>query len=287
MVPRQLQRSAFTLIELLVVIAIIAILIGLLVPAVQKVREAATRTECINNMKQIGLGTHSLNDAYKGKIPPVLGNFPDPANTAMAGTAFYFLLPYIEQDAVYRGSVVNGTASSSNPLAGSNPQIRPFGVVIKTFLCPADPSAPAGNTRVLGGSTLNTVATSNYAANPLVFKSGSGIPRTFTAGTSNTIMYLEHYQVCDGNWFYWGVTLPPKPPGFGIPQLGLPFQIQPPISGGTTPCDWNRASTPHNAMNAALGDGSVRTLAATLSLSTFQHACDPMNPQPLASDWNE
>jgi prepilin-type N-terminal cleavage/methylation domain-containing protein len=286
MIPHQ-PRSGFTLIELLVVIAIIATLIALLVPAVHKVREAAARTECVNNMKQIGLATHSLNDAYKGKLPPVIGNFPDPTNNAMAGTAFYFLLPFIEQDAIYRNSMVNGTASTNNPLAGSNPLIRPFGVVINGFLCPADPSAPPGNTRVVGGDTLHTVATSNYAANPLVFKSGNGIPRTFASGTSNTIMYLEHYQVCDGNWFYWGVTDPPKPPGFGIPQLGLPFQIQPPINGGNPACDWNRASTPHNVMNATLGDGSVRTLAATVSLTTFQRACDPMNTQPLASDWNE
>src|SRR5712691_6740915 len=92
---RTTQRRGFTLIELLVVIAIIAILIGLLVPAVQKVREAANRIKCANNLKQLGLAAHLYHDV-NGHLPPAIGYYP-PASGAF-GNYFFHLLPYVEQD---------------------------------------------------------------------------------------------------------------------------------------------------------------------------------------------
>src|SRR5262245_21114790 len=103
-VPR--RRPAFTLIELLVVIAIIAVLIGLLLPAIQKVREAANRSVCLNNMKQIGLGLHNYHDSY-GFFPPggIAGDKAVPQLGVPVGPRHgwaVFMLPYIEQDSLFK-----------------------------------------------------------------------------------------------------------------------------------------------------------------------------------------
>src|SRR5262245_46239222 len=109
------RRAAFTLIELLVVIAIIAVLVGLLLPAVQKVREAASRLKCANNLKQIGLALHNYYDA-NGSFPPAFVGNPGtaPANSpAPPGWGWgTWILPYVEQDALYR---------QINPTAGAIP----------------------------------------------------------------------------------------------------------------------------------------------------------------------
>src|SRR5262249_11363203 len=95
------RRSAFTLIELLVVIAIIAVLIGLLLPASQTIREADGRIQCGNKMRQIGLASHSLNDQV-GRLPPLLSWYSIPAPNAAYGGVHFHLLPYIEQETIYK-----------------------------------------------------------------------------------------------------------------------------------------------------------------------------------------
>src|SRR5690348_16406596 len=145
------SRRAFTLIELLVVIAIIAILIGLLLPAVQKVRDAAARARCSNNLKQLGLAMHSYHDA-NGKFP---------ANQQQVGTnvweslsASYWVLPYIEQAPLFNLIVIPSNAppqgqsgaGMGNSTNWSNAYNGPMNVRIQTFICTASPAAPARGT---------------------------------------------------------------------------------------------------------------------------------------------
>ncbi len=142
------SKSAFTLIELLVVIAIIAILIGLLLPAVQKVREAAARMSCSNNLKQIGIGFHTYNDAY-GYLPCGGTNSNNitqsngqpcvpgvaPAVGQLQGASWAFqILPYLEQGNVYNGNMPGGYGTVGQ--GGSQANTVPS-AIIKTYYCPS------------------------------------------------------------------------------------------------------------------------------------------------------
>jgi type II secretory pathway pseudopilin PulG len=216
------RRSGITKVEVLVVALILFILVGLFLPATQKVRGSSAYCRSMNNLKQIVLATHNYNDAYQGKLPPLT----DQGNGAPTGwglqSLFFNILPYIEQDNVYK-LFRHDTASYAE--AASN--------IIKTYLSPADSSATDGTTAdvLLTGTEPNVVAapmlakyaTTSYAANGLVFGSNTaGLPRTFKDGTSNTVMFAERYQVCqpaDGPPVYnlWAYGMyGPSTPAFAL-----------------------------------------------------------------------
>jgi prepilin-type N-terminal cleavage/methylation domain-containing protein len=209
--------KAFTLIELLVVIAIIAVLIGLLLPAVQKVREAANRAQSMNNLKQIGLAVHNCNDTYT-KVPATIGSFPtgDPVQArwptgrrpAAYGTIHHFLLPFIEQQAVYDRSFDRSWRFSSQG-GMADP-------VIKTYISPLDPSLFGSNKADdWHPNDPQKRGQVSYHANWHAFGGGWGddwqtggkarIPTSYPDGTSNAIGFFERYTRCGngtapGDW---------------------------------------------------------------------------------------
>jgi prepilin-type N-terminal cleavage/methylation domain-containing protein len=156
--PPNPLRCAFTLIELLVVIAIIGILISLLLPAVQKVREAAARIQCANNLNQIGLALHNYHDVNHA-FPTAFKLLSSPDPTAPPGTgaygasAFTMILPYIEQDNVYaRIDVHRAALSAFNTPPGNSA----YSTVISIYLCPSSPSpATVDYSAELGNSFNN------------------------------------------------------------------------------------------------------------------------------------
>jgi len=304
-------RRGFTLIELLVVIAIIAVLIGLLLPAVQKVREAANRAKCQNNLKQMGVAIHNYASTNNDQLPPLLHTRSTTTSPSFNyGATWHFeLLPYIEQGMVYQAGVDYSVANSTGrnevaTLPGSSATLQAYN--LRTFGCPSD------STLVNGVPTTNpSWAATSYGANYQVFGAKKVTTDVYVPtyhignlpdGTSNTIAAAEVFGGCDGssntatgvstkatqarhwtvNWFdqTWCPTV-----GY---TGGDATWNQPPqsVSPGSKLCDRARSQAIHvGVASGLLMDGSVRALSTSMSAATWQNALDPDEGNVLASDW--
>jgi prepilin-type N-terminal cleavage/methylation domain-containing protein len=297
-----LRRQAFTLIELLVVIAIIAVLVGLLLPAVQKVREAGNRAECQNNLRQMGLATMNAFTQYR-QLPPAMGPYPKNSSATIPHTALpvtappaFWLLPFMEQSSLY---IIPNTGAFS-PLG--TPTAIP--TIVKPFLCPSDATLKGG--LAVTGSSQGSFA--SYAANACVFGTtspptaavpfgyvnlgGTQIPGDVPDGTSNTIFWSEKLAYCapangvaggtlwaeNPNTFPSHFTFSPLvginanslPASLFYPPLGLPA---PPSTGyplmgvtGPSSCTFSTASSSHSGLLlVCMGDSSVHTVNQGIS----------------------
>lgn len=287
------RRSSpgLTLVELLVVIAIVAVLIALLIPAVQKGREAALRLQSANNLRQLGIATHHFSDTNGGNLPSITGY--NSFSRAHEFSLFISLMPYIEQGNVYtayKGRYTGNTFGSE--------------FVIRTYLSPADPTLPAP-----------PMGMCSYAANALLFAPRSRLDQV-SDGTSNTIAFAEHYAFnCGGTEFSWAVDATPwvfSPPSGGAISIfreatfadraagdvypitggnpptshgssaGLTFQVRPALAE----CNPRIAQTPHaGGMPVAWADGSVRTLSGGMSAASYWAAVTPTGGEVSESDW--
>jgi prepilin-type N-terminal cleavage/methylation domain-containing protein/prepilin-type processing-associated H-X9-DG protein len=288
------SRSGFTLIELLVVIAIIAILIGLLLPAVQKVREAASRMSCSNNLKQLAIAVHSYHDAQNMLVPGT-GNFG-----CCWGTWIIKIMPYIEQDNLERQYVNWGGNDTSGPRYSAAPNTTNVtNKRLKVLTCPSDiPNAPFsnltnhnyalnyGNTSYTQAATLNGVVFGGAPFGPNFNGQLKQIKLVnILDGTSNTFMIGEvlQGQGRDLRGFIWwgdatGFTtyLGPNSPlpdriytAFycnNLPQFGLPCDV----SVTSNPTMFAARSRHTNGLQMAMCDGSVRYFSNTININAWR-----------------
>jgi prepilin-type N-terminal cleavage/methylation domain-containing protein len=254
------DRRAFTLIELLVVIAIIVVLIGLLLPAVQKVREAAARSQSSNNLKQIVMGVHNAVSVGNQPLPPSFGIYTGVTRKA---SVFYHVLPYIEQQNVFN-------AYNANPDQGV-----PNGTPIKTFVAPLDQTNPGNDTHT------------SYSSNAAVLGVTDGGTVRLTdltqgKGTTSTVLFMERFSstgvpaAYNHHWPHTNAggtclfsTFLGSSANFPSPNFSCnPSSIGPAPTGNTAdgvPATQSATAFTSSGFQVGMADGSVRTISTGIT----------------------
>jgi prepilin-type N-terminal cleavage/methylation domain-containing protein len=278
------MRKGFSLVELLVVIAIIAILIGLIIPAVSEIRHAAALLESQNNLRQMGIGFHNLAQTHQGRLP----SLDEPEQSRFKMAPFVELLPYVEQTPAYQVFVRD---QETLELSGIHSP-----TIISIYQNPLD--------RSFSLWPKNDAITS-YALNAVLFKHPFKMEH-IKDGLSQTIMISEHYAVCDKTAFYFRrsclsghraatfahqsplntdssdyIPLTSGWPPVSVARDNVTFQSTPSLEA----CDRRLPNaTSYRGLQAVLADGSVRVITKGVSASTFWGAVTP-NGGEVLGDW--
>jgi hypothetical protein len=245
------KRLAFTALELVVVLAILLFAIALLLPLVQRVREAAARTQSTNNLKQLGIAMHNFHDSFRG-FPPAVDD---------KGPAHFHILPFIDQDPLFRQA--DGAAWKNGV----------YGHVIAVYLDPRDETLP-------GNVYKDWLGATNYAVNWMIAREGKAKITDITDGTSNTAMFTERYQLCNGAPTAWGYpAIYTWAPMFAYYSHGK-FQSAP----SQEHCDPRLPQSLRSDILVSRCDASVTTVSGSISPTMWYYFCDPADGNVIEID---
>jgi prepilin-type N-terminal cleavage/methylation domain-containing protein/prepilin-type processing-associated H-X9-DG protein len=300
----RVARRAFTLIELLVVIAIIALLIGLLLPAVQRARETANRASCLNNLKQIGIALQSYHDAFRCFAPGYVSNYDASGNDTGPGWGWASkLFPFMEQGNLQATIITNQPIESA---ANAVPRTAP----VKMFICPSDSLMPTwtafSRDPVTGNpiAAICDVASANYVGvfgvsepgvdgEGIFYRDSKIAIRDITDGTSQTMMVGERsFTWCQATWVgaVTGESLfpPPKSPAVPLVEdhssmvLGHTFEGGPNAPG----IECNNFSSQHSqGANFLFADGHVQFISQFVDLPTFRALSTRAGAETVGGDF--